>query len=73
MLKIRLLPIIDHNYEPLINPKHLRFSLRKKKLNCKIEEQLRLFNEFKYQSEHLNSSSLATNNLKGLISFQKLF
>lgn len=32
MLKIRLLPMIDHYYEPLINPKYLRFSLKKKKL-----------------------------------------
>lgn len=68
MLKIRLLPIIDHYYEPLINPKHLRFSLRKKRnlvgINWNIEEQLRLLNEFKYQSELLNFSDLPTNNIK---------
>lgn len=49
MLKIRLLPIIDHYYEPLINPKHLRFSLREKRklvgINWNIEEQLSLFNK----------------------------
>lgn len=68
MLKIRLLPIIDHYYEPLINPKHLRFSLRNKRnlvgINWNIEEQLRLLNEFKYQSELLNFSDLPTNNIK---------
>lgn len=68
MLKIRLLPIIDHYYEPLINPKHLRFSLRKKRnlvgINWNIEEQLSLLNEFKYQSELLNFSDVPTNNIK---------
>jgi hypothetical protein len=68
MLKIRLLPVIDHYYEPLINPKHLRFSLRKKRnlvgINWNIEEQLSLLNEFKYQSELLNFSDLPTNNIK---------
>jgi hypothetical protein len=53
MLKIRLLSIIDHYYEPLINPNHLRFSLRKKRnlvgINWNNEKQLSFFNKFKCQ------------------------
>ena len=53
ILKIRLLPIIDHYYEPLINAKHLRFSLRKKRnlvgINWNNEKQLSFFNKFKCQ------------------------
>lgn len=77
MLKIGVLPIIDHYYEPLINPKHLRFSLREKRnlvgINWNIEEQLKLLNEFKYQSELLNFSDLPTNDIKEFFYLNKSF
>ena len=77
MLKIGVLPIIDHYYEPLINPKHLRFSLREKRnlvgINWNIEEQLKLLNEFKYESELLNFSDLPTNDIKEFFYLNKSF
>ncbi|MDO5969483.1 class I SAM-dependent methyltransferase [Flavivirga aquimarina] len=77
MLKIGVLPIIDHYYEPLINSKHLRFSLREKRnlvgINWNIEEQLKLLNRFKYQSELLNFSDLPTNDIKEFFYLNKSF
>jgi len=44
-LQIGVMPILDHYYEPLFNPKHLRYSLRKERflpgIDFNDEEQLR--------------------------------
>jgi predicted O-methyltransferase YrrM len=52
---VGVLPIRDHYYEPLFNPKHLRYSLRKDRIlpgiNFNIKEQLEILSKFKYNEE----------------------
>ena len=52
---VGVLPIRDHYYEPLFNPKHLRYSLRKDRIlngiNFNIKEQLEILNQFNYNEE----------------------
>lgn len=52
---VGVLPIRDHYYEPLFNPKHLKYSLRKDRilsgLDFNIKEQLEILNKFKYNEE----------------------
>ena len=53
-----MLPIVDHYYQPLINPhKHLRKSLREDRLlpeiDFNVEEQLQLLSRFNYNEELL--------------------
>jgi hypothetical protein len=56
-LRIGILPVLDHYYEPLFNPKHLRYSLRKERflpgLNFNDEEQLEILRKFNYNDELL--------------------
>lgn len=57
-MKIGILPIVDHYYEPMINPKkHLTKSLRDNRtlqgIDMNIEEQLRLLASFNYNEELL--------------------
>lgn len=58
LMKIGVLPVGDHYYQPLINPKkHLKYSLRKDRIltgiDFNIEEQLQLLSSFNYQDELL--------------------
>lgn len=52
---VGILPIKDHYYEPLFNPKHLRYSLRRDRIlngiDFNIKEQLEIIKEFKYNDE----------------------
>lgn len=55
-MKLGILPIIDHYYQPLINPKkHLRYSLRNNRnlpgIDFNDQEQLELLKEFHYNEE----------------------
>ena len=56
-LSIGVLPIIDHYYEPLFNPKHLRYSLRNERFLPGIDfndaEQLEILGKFDYNDELL--------------------
>ncbi|MBA7559908.1 hypothetical protein ES708_01526 [subsurface metagenome] len=65
-LSIGVLPIIDHYYEPLFNPKHLRYSLRKERFLPGIDfndtEQLEILRKFSYNDELLKFPVNKTNN-----------
>ena len=54
---VGMLPVIDHYYEPLFNPKHLRYSLRKERFLPGIDfndtEQLEILGRFCYNEELL--------------------
>jgi predicted O-methyltransferase YrrM len=55
-MKFGLLPVLDHYYQPLINPqKHLKKSLRDnrnlKGIDFNIEEQLTILSKFNFNSE----------------------
>jgi predicted O-methyltransferase YrrM len=57
-MKVGIFPVLDHYYEPLINPKkHLYKSLREDRnlpgINFNIEEQLELLDKFDYNGELL--------------------
>jgi predicted O-methyltransferase YrrM len=57
-MKLGILPILDHYYQPLINPKkHLSKSLREDRelsgIDFNIEEQLNLLSKFNYNEELL--------------------
>lgn len=56
-LTVVMIPIIDHYYEPLFNPKHLRYSLRKERnlpgINFNDDEQLEILNKFDFNDELL--------------------
>ena len=57
-MKLGVLPVVDHYYSPLINPrKHLRYSLRDDRplpgIDFNTEKQLKLLNEFRYPEELL--------------------
>jgi len=65
-MKLGILPVPDHYYQPLINPgKHLRRSLREERylpgIDMNTEEQLRLLNSFGYNDE-LKTISLEKTN-----------
>jgi hypothetical protein len=55
LLRIGVLPIRDHYYEPLINPRHLKLPLTNTRnlpgINFNTEQQLALLSEFKYKNE----------------------
>lgn len=55
-MSVGVLPVRDHYYEPLINPrKHLRFSLREDRMlpgiDFNVAGQLQLLKEFRYNEE----------------------
>jgi hypothetical protein len=58
--KIGVFPILDHYYEPLFNPKRLRFSLRDDRklagIDWNIPEQLELLQAFNFNDEILEIS-----------------
>jgi predicted O-methyltransferase YrrM len=65
-MNVGLLPVLDHYYQPLINPeKHLKKSLRDdrvlKGINFNIKEQLELLNKFNYNSELIDFPLNKTN------------
>ncbi len=64
--KIGIFPIIDHYYEPLFNPEHLRKSLREDRylpaIDLNIDEQLRLLESFKFNEELLSFPRNKSNN-----------
>src|SRR5687768_8102392 len=65
-MRTGVLPVIDHYYQPLINPKkHLKKSLRDDRrlpgINWNIEEQLDLLNKFRF-NEELNQIPLEKTN-----------
>jgi predicted O-methyltransferase YrrM len=68
LLKIGVLPIRDHYYEPMINPAHLRFELSKRRLLPAIdmndEEQLSILERFNYQDELLGFPKHKTDRLE---------
>jgi predicted O-methyltransferase YrrM len=55
LLFIGILPVRDHYYEPMINPKHLRHALsdvrRLPGIDMNVPEQLSLLEQFGYQQE----------------------
>ena len=55
LLYVGVFPIRDHFYEPLFNPKHLRFSLEKERdlpgIDLNIKQQLLLLADFHYADE----------------------
>lgn len=52
---VGVLPIRDHYYEPLFNPRHLRYSLREDRIlsgiDFNIKEQLEIISKFRYDKE----------------------
>jgi hypothetical protein len=66
LLKIGVFPIRDHYYEPLFNPKYLRYSLRKERclpaLDLNVEGQLSLLDKFDYNAELLKIPKEKTTN-----------
>jgi len=65
-LKVGLLPIRDHYYEPLFNPKHLRYSLRRERylpgIHFNDEEQLKILEKFNFNNELLQFPLKKTSN-----------
>lgn len=57
MFSVGVFPIVDHYYEPLFNPVHLKFPLDKDRylpgIDFNIDEQLDLLKKFKFQDELL--------------------
>lgn len=57
LMKIGVFPIREHYFEPMFNPKHLRYSLRKDRelsgMDFNIEEQLKILSKFHYNEELL--------------------
>jgi predicted O-methyltransferase YrrM len=55
MFKIGVFPIIDHYFEPLYNPKHLKRSLRLDRqlpgINWNVKEQLEILDRFQFNDE----------------------
>lgn len=53
--RIGVFPIMDHYYEPMFNPRHLRYSLRKDRhlpgIDLNIEGQISLLEKFDYAEE----------------------
>jgi predicted O-methyltransferase YrrM len=68
-MKVGLLPVIDHYYQPLINPrKYLKKSLRAERslvgIDFNIVEQLKIISEFKYNEELLQFPIEKTSNIE---------
>lgn len=67
-LQIGVMPILDHYYEPLFNPKHLRYSLRKERflpgIDLNEDEQLSILKKFNYNDELLKFPINKTNNVR---------
>lgn len=67
-LKVGIYPIVDHYYEPLFNPKHLRKSLRDDRnlpgIDFNIQGQLELLNNFSYNDELVKIPLDKTNDLE---------
>ena len=67
-LSVGVLPILDHYYEPLFNPKHLRYSLRKERflpgIDFNDEEQLEILEKFNYNDELLSFPINKTSNVR---------
>ena len=65
---VGILPIKDHYYEPLFNPKHLRHALDKDRtlngIDLNIEEQLEILNKFRYNDELAKIPQKKTKNLE---------
>jgi len=55
--RVGVIPVFDHYYEPLFNPKHLRYSLRKERflpgIDFNDKEQLDILSRFNYNEELL--------------------
>src|ERR1700730_4758782 len=55
LLSIGVLPVRDHYYEPMVNPKHLRYSLSKGRalpaVDLNVAAQLSFLERFTYQHE----------------------
>ena len=68
LLKIGVLPIRDHYYEPMINPAHLSFELSKRRhlpaIDLNDEEQLSILEQFNYQDELLTFPKHKTDRLE---------
>jgi predicted O-methyltransferase YrrM len=67
-MKIGIFPIIDHYYEPLFNPKHLKKSLREDRVLPGIDfnagEQLDILKKFDFNEELVKFPLEKTNNLE---------
>ena len=67
-MKVGVLPVIDHYYQPLVNPKkHLNKSLREERLlpgiDWNTEEQLAILGQFNYNNELLSIPQQKTGTL----------
>jgi hypothetical protein len=55
LLRIGVMPVRDHYYEPMINPSHLRYELSKPRnlpaIDFNVDEQLSLLDRFTFQEE----------------------
>jgi len=67
-LHVGVIPILDHYYEPLFNPKHLRYSLRIDRalpgIDFNDDEQLNILKRFNYNNELLKFPIEKTNNVR---------
>lgn len=58
MFSVGVFPILDHYYEPMFNPKYLKYSLRENRnlpgIDFNTQEQLDLLQKFNYNEELLN-------------------
>lgn len=65
--KVGVFPILDHYYEPMFNPKHLRKSLREDRflpaIDFNINEQLKLIEKFCYNDELISFPKTRTDNV----------
>jgi hypothetical protein len=68
LLKAGIFLIRDHYYEPLFNPKHLRYSLRSNRLlpgiDLNLAEQLETLRKFDFNEELLSIPLEMTNELQ---------
>jgi hypothetical protein len=68
LLAIGVLPVRDHYYEPMINPKHLRYALSKRRnlpaIDLNVAEQLSFLAQFTFQQELLGFPLDQTNRLE---------
>lgn len=68
LLSIGVFPIRDHYYEPLFNPKHLRYSLMKERylpgIDFNYTEQLEILSNFNYNDELLEFPLNKTNKVR---------
>jgi hypothetical protein len=58
LLSIGILPVRDHYYEPMINPRHLRLPLSRPRnlpaIDLNVDQQLAFLEQFTFQSELLS-------------------